>query len=149
MIEQLDRFVRKGCDLVTAKPNETALQAAERMAETNTGCLIVLDEIGRLAGVVTEKDLVHKVLAQSKNPGEVSVSDIMSTNVVTCEVDMPVYYAGELMARRGIRHLPITDKGRVVGMVSSRDIIAHEIAIVQKEAQKRFEALQQEQPQVL
>ncbi len=98
---------------------------------------------------MTEKDLVQKVLAQKINPGEASVGDIMSRDVVTCEVDMPVYFAGELMARRGIRHLPITDKGRVVGMVSSRDIIAHEIAIVQKEAQKRFDALQQEQPQVL
>ncbi len=43
MIEQLDRFVREDRDLVTAKPGETALQAAERMAETNTGCLIVLN----------------------------------------------------------------------------------------------------------
>ena len=149
MIEQLDRFVRKDRDLVTSTPSETVLQAAQKMVESNTGCLIVLNEAGDLAGVVTEKDLVHKILAQDKQPKDVTVGDIMSKDVLTCEMDMPVYHAGEMMARRGIRHLPITDKGKVVGMVSSRDIIAHEIANVQKQAQKRFEALRQEQPQVL
>jgi len=149
MLEQLDRFVRRDRDLVTARPDDTALRAAQKMVESNTGCLIVLNEAGDLAGVVTEKDLVHKILAQNQHPEDVFVGDIMSRDVVTCEMDMPVYYAGEMMARRGIRHLPITDKGKVVGMVSSRDIIAHEIASVQKQAQKRFDALRQEQPQVL
>lgn len=148
MIEQLDRFVRKDRDLVTARPEDTARQAAQRMAETDVGCLIVLGQNGELAGVVTEKDLVHKVLAQGRQPDDVTVREIMSTDVVTCDMNVPVYRAGEMMARRGARHLPILDKGKVVGMVSSRDIIAHEIALVQKQAQKRYDALRQEKLQV-
>jgi signal-transduction protein with cAMP-binding, CBS, and nucleotidyltransferase domain len=148
MIEQLDRFVRKDRDLITARPDETARQAAQRLAEMDVGCLLVLAQEGELVGVVTEKDLVHKVLAQGRNPEEVTVGEIMSTDVVTCDMSVPVYRAGEMMARRGARHLPILDKGKVVGMVSSRDIIAHEIALVQKQAQKRYEALRQEKQQV-
>jgi CBS domain-containing protein len=149
MIEQLDRFVRKNRDIITIAPEATARQAAQMMSDRDIGCLLILGQNGELTGVVTEKDLVQKVLAPGKHPEDVTVQEIMSTDVVTCQMDVPVYRAGELMARRGARHLPILDKGKVVGMVSSRDIIAHEIAVVQKQAQKRYDDLRREKQQVL
>lgn len=141
MLEQLDRFVREDRDLITTSPGETALQAARKMAGMDVGCLLVLDQDGELVGVVTEKDIVHKVISQDKRSETIMIGEIMTTSVVTCPSNYPVFRAGEMMARRNIRHLPITKDGKVVGMVSSRDIIAHEITQVQKQAQKRYEDL--------
>lgn len=147
IIEQLDRFVKGERELITAGPDDNVRDIAHKMAEKGVGCLMVLDKNGNLAGVVTEKDFLTKVIAKDKDPASLLVKDIMSTDVISCETSAPVYRAAEIMARRGIRHLPLTNKGKVVGMVSSRDIIAHEIAAVQRQAQQRYDAIRQQEQQ--
>jgi CBS domain-containing protein len=128
LIERLDRYVREGDELVSVLPEDSAATAARRMAENGISSLMVLDESGRMRGILSEKDIVGKVVVKDLDPEDVVVGDIMSPDVVTCERVAPVQRAAEIMAERGIRHLPISDRGKIVGMVSSRDIIAFQIS---------------------
>lgn len=109
-------------------PHQTVAQAAQLMAEKNVGSLVVLDETGALIGIVTEQDIVRKSAAIDANPGTIPVSAVMSPNAVTARAGIPLSDARKLMTDRGIRHLPLLDKGRVVGLISSRDVLAHELA---------------------
>jgi CBS domain-containing protein len=132
LVERLDRYVRNGEELVSVGPDDPVAVAARRMNENGVSSLIVLDGAGHMVGILSEKDIVSKVVVADRDPDDVPVRDIMSPDVVTCERVAPIQRAAEIMAERGIRHLPISDRGKIVGMVSSRDIIAYQISAYQK-----------------
>jgi CBS domain-containing protein len=133
MVDRLDRYVRPGDQLVSVTPDDRVDVAARRMNENGISSLVVLDEAGHMAGILSEKDIVSKVVVTDRDPEEVAVAEIMTPDVVTCERVAPIHRAAEIMAERGIRHLPISDRGKIVGMVSSRDIIAYQISAYQKQ----------------
>jgi CBS domain-containing protein len=134
LVERLDRYVRHGEELVSVTPEDYVATAARRMNENGISSLVVLDEAERMVGILSEKDIVSKVVVTDRDPEEVQVCEIMTPDVVTCERVAPIQRAAEIMAERGIRHLPISDRGKIVGMVSSRDIIAFQISAHQKQA---------------
>ena len=113
--------------LITVKSSDTIVEAAKAMASAKIGCLVVLDEKGALAGVFTERDIASRVLASGLDPAKTTVREVMSSAVVSVCVGTPMGRAEELMNRHQIRHLPVTASGRAVGMISSRDIIAHQV----------------------
>jgi CBS domain-containing protein len=110
---------------ITVTEETTVYQAALIMAENNIGSLIVVDENGSLLGVVTERDIVRKVVARAADPRRVKVGDIMTRNPYYVVSDDSIVRAAELMGEHGIGHLPVLDPQtlRVVGMVSKRDIV--------------------------
>ncbi|MBS3820997.1 MAG: CBS domain-containing protein [Planctomycetes bacterium] len=134
LVERLDRYVRDGEQLVSVAPDDFVATAARRMNENGISSLVVLDEADRMVGILSEKDIVSKVVVTDRDPEEARVSEMMTSDVVTCERVAPIQRAAEIMAERGIRHLPISDRGKIVGMVSSRDIIAFQISTCQKQA---------------
>lgn len=101
-------------------PTDTLRAAAERMWAQQTGSLLVM-ESGQLVGIITERDVLHAV-ARGVDLDTTAVKDAMSVNVRTVPPDTPLREAAREMARRWIRHLPVTDGGRVVGVVSQRDV---------------------------
>ena len=105
---------------VTDATTDTLRSAAERMWREQTGSLLVLDG-ERLAGIITERDLL-RALALGADPATVTVDEAMTTEVFTVPPDMPLLDAAREMATRWIRHLPVADDGRLVGMVSMRDV---------------------------
>ena len=105
---------------ITESAADTLRAAAERMWRHQTGSLLVMDK-DRLAGIVTERDLLRAV-ALGADPGSVTVQEAMTTAVFTARPDLPLQEAARIMASRWIRHLPVVEQGRVLGVVSMRDV---------------------------
>ncbi|KYH38489.1 MAG: signal transduction protein [Candidatus Hecatellales archaeon B24] len=106
------------------KASANAFQAAKKMKAGKLGYLMVV-EGGRPVGIVTEADLVGKVLARGINPEKVAVSRFMSKPLITVPPHHDIAAASMLMAKHNIRHLPVVDGDRLVGVVTAKDIIKH------------------------
>ncbi len=113
--------------IITIESDATAKDAAAVMMKHRVGCLIVNDSDGRFAGVLSERDIVSRVLAPLKDVQSTTVADIMTTQIVTCSPDTPSSEARKMMAANKIRHLPIVENGQVVGMLSARDLMGQQL----------------------
>jgi CBS domain-containing protein len=105
---------------VTESPQDSLRSAAERMWRQQTGSLIIA-EGERLIGIITERDVL-RALALGADPDQTSVDDAMTAQVFTVIPDMPLQDAAREMAARWIRHLPVVEDGRLLGVVSMRDV---------------------------
>ena len=114
---------------VTESPADTLRAAANRMWSQQTGSLLVMDGAA-LLGIITERD-VMKAVAQGKDVDATPVSDVMTKDVLTIAPDTTAHEAARHMAARWIRHLPVVEGGRVVGLVSQRDLVGIFAALVQ------------------
>jgi CBS domain-containing protein len=107
-------------DLLTIEPGAALTEAARRMASRGVGAVVVL-EGDRLAGILTERDLLKAVAAGFT--AEAKVSAWMTRHPETVESDDATDHAASLMIHGGFRHLPVVDEGRVVGILSIRDLM--------------------------
>lgn len=117
LVEQLMRR-----DLLKVGSQTTVLDAAVMMKANQVGYVVVEDD-GSLQGIVTETDIVRKVVSRDLAPGKMSVEEIMNSPVITIDCKRPVTDADELMDHHRIRHLVVTEGDRVVGMLSVRDLL--------------------------
>ena len=101
--------------------DRTAKEAAKVMEEGGFGCLLVTQK-GNVVGIVTERDLVRKVLAKNGDPNKIKLQDIMSKPVITVSPSMQVGDASRLMSEKRIRRLPVMDGGLLVGIITTTDI---------------------------
>lgn len=106
--------------VVTDAADDTIAEAASKMREHQTGSLLVM-EGDRLMGIFTERDVL-KAVARGLDPKMAQVKDVMTAEVVTVSLDTRLRDAASLMASKWIRHLPVVEAGRVVGMISQRDL---------------------------
>lgn len=111
----------KGSGVETILPSLTVLDAARRMNERHIGSLIV-SERGKLVGIITERDILRKVVADGRDPASTSVSDIMTSRVMTCSCSSELDQVRAIMRDKHIRHVPVVDDGRLVGMISIGDL---------------------------
>lgn len=118
------QFVRR---VVTTHPRATARMVAEAIVTERTGAVVVLEE-GKLAGIISERDIVGRVVAKGLDPANVAVSDVMTRDVHTVTESISVRRALETMAQGRFRHLPVVNaSGQVVGMLSMRDLVSQRI----------------------
>lgn len=122
-----DILERKGNQVLVIAPTETVLEAARRMNANRVGALVVVDPILGLIGILTERDILTRVVAEGQLPDEVAVSQIMTDKVVYCTPCTSVQECREIMTRRRLRHLPMLDEGRLVGLISIGDLMAYEV----------------------
>jgi CBS domain-containing protein len=108
-------------DVTTASPDTTLEEIATMMKNDDTGAIPVVDE-EELVGIVTDRDIVLRCVAEGKDPSEVSAEDILTDDLETVEPDTDVREALDVMGRRQIRRLPVVEDGTLVGMVSIGDI---------------------------
>ena len=108
-------------DLLTVVPEDTLGQAAEKMAGRGVGAALVMDG-GRLVGILTERDLLAAVAARVQT-SEAPVSEWMTEKPVTVPEATSIERAASIMVKNGFRHLPITDGGRTIGIISLRDVV--------------------------
>ena len=104
---------------------ETLVDAARRMRDLDVGALPICGDDDRLAGMLTDRDIVVKVLAEGRDPGSVKVGDLADGKPVTIGADDPVEEALSTMSKHGVRRLPVIDGHDLVGMVSQADIARH------------------------
>ena len=102
--------------------NETLLDAARKLADRGYGAMPICGEDNRLKGMLTDRDIVVKVLAQGKDPGSTKVSDLAEGKPVTIGADDPIEEALRTMADKKVRRLPVIDGHELIGIVSQADI---------------------------
>ena len=112
-------------NVATATLDSSVEDVAIMMKEEDAGAIPVLDD-GELAGIVTDRDIVIRCLAEGKDPAETTVEDILTEELHTIEPDADVEEAARMMARRQIRRLPVVDEGELIGVVSLGDIAVKE-----------------------
>lgn len=108
-------------------PSTTVRDAAQIMNEAGTGSVLVEDG-GKVVGIFTERDLMRRVVAADKLPGGTTVGDVMTKALVTARPDATLADCGQLMSERRIRHLPVFDGDEVIGIVTTGDLLAHELS---------------------
>jgi len=108
--------------LISISLTATVYDALAMMARHDVGALVVLDE-GRLAGMFSERDYARKVILQGKASKELAVSEVMTTRVLYVRPDDTVEGCMALMTDKRVRHLPVMDRGTVVGLVSIGDVV--------------------------
>ena len=110
-------------DCTCVGENDTVLEAAEKLAELDVGSMPICGEDDRLKGMVTDRDIVVKVLAEGKDPSSTPVSELATQDeVVTIGADDPIDEALRTMAAHKVRRLPVIDGHELVGIVSQADI---------------------------
>jgi len=112
----------KGDDVYTIAPAAPVLEAIQRMAERRVGALVVMDG-GQLAGIVSERDYARKVILQGRSSAQTAVADIMSPHPLTVSPDTDVFDCMRLCTERRVRHLPVVEDGRVIGVISIGDLV--------------------------
>jgi CBS domain-containing protein len=105
---------------VTDQPDDTLAQAASKMWKQQTGSLLVMDG-DDLVGILTERDVL-KAVATGTNAQETRISEVMTKDLVTVGPQASLREAAKIMADRWIRHLPVIDAGKLVGVISQRDL---------------------------
>jgi len=125
--------------VICIREDTSVLQAATHMRKNNIGCLPVCDDIGHLKGIVTDRDIVLRVLArfaseQHENTRDarishIKASDIMSTSPISVSPETGIHDAALLFSAHKIRRLPVTEAGRIVGMLSLGDVAVKPVHI--------------------
>jgi CBS domain-containing protein len=113
---------RKGRAIFSIGPNDPVLEGIRLMAEHHVGALLVM-KADQLVGIVSERDYARKVILKGRSSAETPVSQIMSSPVVTVTLNSSVQECMQLMTVRHLRHLPVLDDGKVIGMVSIGDLV--------------------------
>ena len=111
----------KGNRLLSIEPGGRAVDAVATMAKENLGSLVVLDQ-GRMVGMLTFHELLRAIASRNGSLGDVKVSDIMVRNPVTATPDMAVNDLRRTMIDSGARYLPVLQDGKLIGVISFRDV---------------------------
>src|SRR5436853_4321266 len=106
---------------ITNQPGETLTQAARKMWEQQTGSLLVIEGEDQLAGIITERDIL-KAVAVGADLSTVTIADVMAKEPLTVHPGSTLREAAKIMTEHWIRHLPVVDSGKLVGIVSQRDL---------------------------
>jgi len=108
-------------DVITLQTDASAYDAVKLMNKNRIGCLVALDN-GKIVGILTERDLLERVLEKCKNPKETRVSEIMTRQVIVGKPDMQLVEATRLMFENKVKKLPIVEGNRLAGLVTLTDI---------------------------
>lgn len=127
----------KGRDIISTVEDASVLDAIKMMAERSIGSLLVMDG-DELKGIVTERDYARKVIVKGRSSKSTHVREIMTADVCTASTDQTVNDCMTIMTERRIRHLPVVDNGKVVGLISIGDLV-QAIISDQKEAIQQLE----------
>tara|TARA_R100001129_G_scaffold176222_1_gene149917 strand:+ start:5817 stop:6311 length:495 start_codon:yes stop_codon:yes gene_type:complete len=125
----------KGHKVVTVHSSMSVLGASRFLAENKIGAVIVSDDGTSIAGILSERDIVRCLASSGPEGLEQPVSAVMTRDVVTCGLTYTIHQAMETMTHERFRHLPVTDDGTLVGIISIGDVVRRRIEEVEREAE--------------
>jgi CBS domain-containing protein len=117
-------------NVIAVKPETSVREAAKVMAKYHIGSLIILEE-NRIAGIITEGDILRKVIVEGKDLDETKVRDIMTEKVFTIEPDKTIEDAVRLMMEKKIKKLPVIENEKLVGIITASDIMVVEPKLIE------------------
>jgi CBS domain-containing protein len=121
-----DVLARKGSEVATVTLDTTVLDVANQMNERRIGALCVVSA-GSLVGICTERDILTRVVSARRDPAATKVADVMTAAVVTCGSRGRTDDCVAFMSRQHIRHLPVVDDDKLVGLISTGDLMSLEV----------------------
>ncbi len=113
---------KKGNQIFSVTPGTTVYETLKLMADKNIGAVLVLDE-GKLVGIMSERDYARKVILKGKFSKETPVNEIMSSNVICIDPDQTIINTKAVMIQKRIRHLPVMEDDKLVGIISIGDVV--------------------------
>src|ERR1700730_13340878 len=123
LIDPIDSVLKqKNREIWPASPDQSVYEAIEEMADKGVGALVVISD-GRLVGIISERDYARKVVLQGKSSKETKVRDIMTGTVVSVGPDHTVDDCMRIVTTKRIRHLPVVQSEKVIGVVSIGDLV--------------------------
>ncbi len=111
------------CEVVTSGASAPVVEIADLMDRHSVGCVVVVDDEQRPLGVVTDRDLLRRVVAADRDPEKMTAADVMSRDVCCAGADEPLSKVLEHMRERCVRRIPVVEGGRVVGIASLDDVL--------------------------
>ncbi len=117
-------------EVVTGSASISVKEAVDTMNKHGIGCLVVVEK-GNPVGIVTERDLLKRVLAESKDPKKINVQEIMSKPLIVGKPDMLIEEVIKLMIDKKIKKLPIVENGKLLGLVTLTDIVSFQPQLIQ------------------
>ncbi|MEM8786214.1 MAG: CBS domain-containing protein [Pseudomonadota bacterium] len=129
----------KGSAVYTARSGQSLEDVAKLLAEKRIGAVVVTNQFGEIDGILSERDIVRAMAVAGGAVINQPASDFMTKSVFTCSPDETVDDLMELMTSRRIRHVPVVDGRRLIGLISIGDVVKHKIA----KAEMEFEAMRQ------
>ena len=108
-------------DVVVADQDLSVVDAAQLLVKNSIGALVIIEK-DLIIGILSERDIIHSVVAKGLDPNKVLVKDVMTKEVVTVEAKEGIKRIFDLLRRSPFRHLPIVENGKPVGMISNRDL---------------------------
>ena len=113
----------KGPEVVTIFEEKTVEDAIDLLVRNRIGGLLVLDEAGRIAGIITERDILRESNRNYPGLGTTKVKEVMTREVIACSPEDDLEYIEQVMTDKRIRHLPVIDNKRLVGLISIGDVV--------------------------
>ena len=123
----------KGRDVATVHPSATLATVAQRLRLERIGALVVVEE-GKVVGIISERDVVHAFAAHRAETSEIKVAEVMTRNVISCHREDSLTRVLGVMTRQRVRHLPVLEAGRLVGLISIGDAVKHRLDELELEA---------------
>ncbi|GIV62643.1 MAG: inosine-5-monophosphate dehydrogenase [Rhodothermaceae bacterium] len=123
MYRPIADVLKKGGVIVYTAPHATVFEAVERMAFHNVGSILILRNHRVLEGIFTERDLLRRVVLEGRDPRTTPISEVMTRDVIVVSSDTPRHEVERIMREHHIRHVPIADEERILGVVSLRDVL--------------------------
>jgi IMP dehydrogenase len=126
-----DLIKNKGFEVIAVDADTPVAEAIKKMVDRNIGALLVMEN-GNTAGMFTERDVL-KCWSAGRDFKATPIREVMSRNLVVSSVDDDVEYAMSIMIQRGVRHLPVVDHGKLVSVLSIRDVVKAQVSNLEAE----------------
>ena len=109
--------------VICTRADDSLISAIKMMSEHNIGCLIIEGKSNKVLGILTERDILKKAVAKGKDLARLKVSSLMTKKVKSVDINSPILYLMKLMEKGRFRDTPITKNGKLVGIITSQDVI--------------------------
>ncbi len=129
-----DILKSKGSSVVTTGPDETVAATARLLNVKRIGAVVVCDTAGAVAGIISERDIIHAIAVNGERALDMPVREVMTREVLNCGTDDTISAIMKTMTKRRVRHLPVVEGGALKGMVSIGDVVKHRLEETELEA---------------
>ncbi len=126
----------KGPEVVTISEKRSVSDAIESLVKNNIGVLLVLNEGAKLAGIISERDIIRTIHQYRDNYGEKSVGEIMTRNIIYADYEDSIEYLESIMTNNRVRHIPIMNGNILAGLISIGDVVKY--MLKEKDAENKY-----------